>query len=575
MADSTLNSDVKINYTSQPTSWSGLMIVLGAIAAVFLLIIAASSFLLPSFLASVEVNGIILSVLIFTFLLAIGSSLNDIKIVTQFKSNLVEMDDAKIANTGAKFSSILIKLKDGIGVHDNEINRLSASEFGKGQRYMAFFTGSMVTLGLIGTFIGLSAAVSEIGGIVAALGGEGDAYEKVTQLFGSLAKPLEGMGTAFGTSLIGVMSSLISSAVLTIYGYAININTDQIKGEIYLYQKTHNIIIDPEVLSASGGGPFGMESEFDAGQEGERSMGKTSIGGSAGGGSAGGGASRGTGMSAKGGASSGVFIPGGGSAGMGDSFDELIDAIGVIKEVATEQRQHMNNLLAEHRTGMKVLLDQVENKRKINAAIAMNMESITDSLTMQLTLMQELSTVGRHNNERLHSLVGVLEDFSENYADRLARLLPNIQRIADEMESQLSNMEDITEIRKISQQQSRRLADIGIIKSSIEEQGSKISQLERSHAERMRDLSENQSQGIMKMEGSLKTQLAKINEISEEFGTLVKIKYIAEQQLRKFNELNGSSGSVESNASIKRIESSVSQVDSKLSSLSKLLLQDN
>ena len=574
MADSNQTQENRINYSPQPTSWKGLILIIFSIIIVILLILGASSFLLPSFASSPEVNGTILTVLIATFILAVGSTVSDTNIVAQFKANLIEMDDAKIANTGAKFSSILIKLKDGIGVHDNEINRLCAAEFGKAQGYAAFLAGAMVTLGLIGTFIGLSSAVSEIGGIVSALGGEGDAYEKVTQLFGSLAKPLEGMGTAFGTSLIGVMSSLIAGGILTVYSYTISINTGQVRGEIYLYQKTHNITIDPEVLSSGGGGPYGIESEFDTGSEGERSMGRSSIGGSS--------ARENARLAAaRPGARSGVFIPGGKGGGPGggggiseESIDDLVGAIGVIKEVATEQRQHMNNLLAEHRTGMKVLLDQVENKRKINAAIAMNMESITDSLTMQMTLMQELSTVGRHNNERLHSLVVVLEDFSTNYADRLARLLPNIQRIADEMESQLSNMDDISEIKKISQQQSRRLADIGIIKASVEEQSSKMSQLERSNAERIRDLSDFQAQSVVKMESGLKTQLAKINEISEEFGTLVKIKYIAEQQLRKFNEISGSDGG-DTNANIKRIEESVNKVDSKLSSLSKLLLQDH
>ncbi len=504
--------------------------------SVVLLVVVVAIFLMYPFVAqpfesSVEINGIIASVLLGSFIIVFISTYFDSKVVKNFKKNIYSPDESLVSG-GVPFLSILVKMQDGIGVHDNEINKACAQELGKGLNYVGFFTGAMVTLGLIGTFIGLSSAVTDIGRLVSALGGEGDAYEKVTKLFSSLAAPLEGMGTAFGTSLIGVLSSLISGAVNTLYTYTVAQNTTAIKAEIYIYQRANQIVIESEVIGGGSGGPG---------------------------------------------------VPGIGQGGGVlvrpkeiEVDDDFVSAVEKLQNIVIEQRKHMDSLLAEHRTGMKVLLDQVESKRKINAAIAMNMESMTDSLTMQMTLMQEVSTVGRHNNERLHALVSILEEFSTNYAERLARMLPNVQRLADDMDEQLHHMSDLAEIRKIAEQQSRRMSDLGAMKTMLEDQNSKLSVLDRNQTERLRDIDEGHAKNMERIEGSLNTQIAKINEISEEFGTLVKIKYIAEQQLRKFSEMTGKrlDNNVEVNHTINRVENTLSQVDSKLTGLSKILLDD-
>lgn len=508
----------------------GLITISIVLIMVMVAIAASFSFIEQAFVSSVEVNLVIASVLFGSFILVFVSVLSDTKVVKEFKKNMYSADESVVSG-GIPFLTIIIKLQDGIGVHDNEINKACGQELGKGLSYVGFFAGAMVTLGLIGTFIGLSEAVTDIGRIVSALGGEGDAYEKVTKLFGSLAAPLEGMGAAFGTSLIGVLSSLIAGAVNTLYTYTVNQNTAAIKAEIYLYQRSNDIVLESEVLGgATSGGIPASQGGFIAQQPVKEF----------------------------------------------EIDDDFVSAIEKLQAIVTEQRRHMDSLLAEHRTGMKVLLDQVESKRKINAAIAMNMESMTDSLTMQMTLMQEVSTVGRHNNERLHALVSILEEFSTNYAERLARMLPNIQRIADDMDEQLHHMSDLGEIRKIAEQQNRRLSDLGVMKNMLEDQNSKLTIIDRNQSERLRDLTESQSNNMERVESSLNSQIAKINDISEEFGTLVKIKYIAEQQLRKFSEMTGKrfDNNAEVNHAINRVENSLSQVDSKLSGLTKILLDD-
>ncbi|HUL09809.1 MAG TPA: hypothetical protein VLV76_25990 [Candidatus Acidoferrum sp.] len=73
-----------------------------------------------------------------------------------------------------------------------------------------YFIGLMVFLGLLGTFWGL---LQTIGGVADALktitATGGDAKSLFDQLKGGLQSPLEGMGTAFSSSLLGLAGSLV------------------------------------------------------------------------------------------------------------------------------------------------------------------------------------------------------------------------------------------------------------------------------------------------------------------------------------------------------------------------------
>jgi hypothetical protein len=73
-------------------------------------------------------------------------------------------------------------------------------------RYM---TGLLVFLGLLGTFWGLIATVSSVGGIISNLKVEGDAGTMLDSLREGLAAPLGGMGISFSSSLFGLAGSLV------------------------------------------------------------------------------------------------------------------------------------------------------------------------------------------------------------------------------------------------------------------------------------------------------------------------------------------------------------------------------
>lgn len=72
-----------------------------------------------------------------------------------------------------------------------------------------YFIGLMIFLGLLGTFWGLLKTVGSVGAVVNGLSVTADPTELFTTLKAGLQGPLAGMGTAFGSSLLGLAGSLV------------------------------------------------------------------------------------------------------------------------------------------------------------------------------------------------------------------------------------------------------------------------------------------------------------------------------------------------------------------------------
>jgi len=81
-----------------------------------------------------------------------------------------------------------------------------------------YLSGSLVGIGLVGTFIGLLVSLSDLGTLLSGLmGGAGSSSDPVAMFSGmmsKLQKPMRGMGIAFLASLYGLMGSLIMGLVL-------------------------------------------------------------------------------------------------------------------------------------------------------------------------------------------------------------------------------------------------------------------------------------------------------------------------------------------------------------------------
>lgn len=89
-----------------------------------------------------------------------------------------------------------------------------------------YVAGSLVGIGLVGTFVGLLGALRELGGMFSGMmGGAGDATGSPAEMFTSmlmkLQAPMQSMGTAFVASLYGVLGSLVLGVVLVIIGRAV------------------------------------------------------------------------------------------------------------------------------------------------------------------------------------------------------------------------------------------------------------------------------------------------------------------------------------------------------------------
>lgn len=72
-----------------------------------------------------------------------------------------------------------------------------------------YLTGLMIFLGLLGTFWGLLQTIGAVAGVIAGLSLQGDTGATFAELQEGLARPLDGMGTAFSSSLFGLAGSLV------------------------------------------------------------------------------------------------------------------------------------------------------------------------------------------------------------------------------------------------------------------------------------------------------------------------------------------------------------------------------
>lgn len=86
-----------------------------------------------------------------------------------------------------------------------------------------YFIGLLIFLGLLGTFWGLLDTLGGIGRVISGLSvGGGDATQLFDQLRSGLQEPLDGMGTAFSSSLFGLAGALVLGFVDLQAGHAQN-----------------------------------------------------------------------------------------------------------------------------------------------------------------------------------------------------------------------------------------------------------------------------------------------------------------------------------------------------------------
>jgi len=109
-------------------------------------------------------------------------------------ARMMESRGAPLSLTPTALRAVL----DGIAVRLDESREIAR-----------YFTGLLIFLGLLGTFWGLLKTVGSVGAVVSGLSVTADPTELFTNLKAGLEGPLSGMGTAFGSSLLGLAGSLV------------------------------------------------------------------------------------------------------------------------------------------------------------------------------------------------------------------------------------------------------------------------------------------------------------------------------------------------------------------------------
>ena len=168
-----------------------------------------------AFMANPGLNGLIVLVLVFGILLTIGqvvrlmpevSWANSFRQGDEFSGKrdpvLLAPMKALLGNATANMSlntASLRSILDSIGNRLDDLRDIT--------RYLI---GLLVFLGLLGTFWGLLQTIGSISETIRSLNpGSGDANDILEALKSGLSAPLDGMGTAFSSSLFGLGVSLI------------------------------------------------------------------------------------------------------------------------------------------------------------------------------------------------------------------------------------------------------------------------------------------------------------------------------------------------------------------------------
>ncbi|MCB1454490.1 MAG: MotA/TolQ/ExbB proton channel family protein [Rhizobiaceae bacterium] len=186
------------------------LIIVGFLAAILYRQISAA------FVTNPGLNGLIIFVLAVGVLLALIQVIQlmpEVGWVNSFREGNAELDTSRepvllapmkalIGQSGRDMSlttGSMRSILDSIGTRLDESRELS--------RYLI---GLLVFLGLLGTFWGLLQTIGSIGDTIQSLDPRsGDANDVLDALKSGLKTPLDGMGTAFSSSLFGLSGSLV------------------------------------------------------------------------------------------------------------------------------------------------------------------------------------------------------------------------------------------------------------------------------------------------------------------------------------------------------------------------------
>jgi hypothetical protein len=164
-----------------------------------------------AFTTNPGLNGLILGVLLIGVLLVFAQVVRlfrEVRWVNSFRLGNETTEPVLLAPMKAllgRSSAMALSTNSMRSILDSIATRLDES-----RDISRYLIGLLVFLGLLGTFWGLLATIGSIGDTIQSLDpGSGDANDVLNSLKSGLSAPLEGMGTAFSSSLFGLAGSLV------------------------------------------------------------------------------------------------------------------------------------------------------------------------------------------------------------------------------------------------------------------------------------------------------------------------------------------------------------------------------
>jgi len=192
-----------------------IFIILNLVLGFFLI-----SSLINAFLTNLIINGLIFSVLgfgIIIILRQVYTLIPEIQWVEGYKRNKAKgltgnLDNKKLILL-APMASLLEEHKGRFTISSLSMRSLLDSlnlRLDETREISRYLIGLLVFLGLLGTFWGLLITIDSVGTVISSLGAEDeDSSLMFLKLKEGLKQPLNGMGTAFSSSLFGLSGSLI------------------------------------------------------------------------------------------------------------------------------------------------------------------------------------------------------------------------------------------------------------------------------------------------------------------------------------------------------------------------------
>ena len=172
--------------------------------------------LVVAFVTNPGLNGLIIGVLGVGMLLGFMQVIRlmpEVSWVNSFRKGDHELEVRRDPVLLAPMATLLGERRDGMSISTNSMRSILDSignRLDESREISRYLIGLLVFLGLLGTFWGLLATIGSIGDTIQSLDpGSGDTNDILDALKSGLKQPLDGMGTAFSSSLFGLAGSLI------------------------------------------------------------------------------------------------------------------------------------------------------------------------------------------------------------------------------------------------------------------------------------------------------------------------------------------------------------------------------